>query len=61
MDRAPAPDPHPAATAWQVERGAGRVEAGPCGPVEQPVVQILIGVAVRLRAVHRRGEGFRGH
>lgn len=52
MDRAAALDPHLAASWRQVERGAGRVEAEPCGSVEQPVVQILIGVAIRLNTVH---------
>jgi len=36
----------------QVERGADGVEAEPCGLVEPSVVQILIGVAIRLHAVH---------
>ena len=52
MDRASASDLHFAGTPCQVERGAAGVEADLCESVEPAVVQILIEVANRLRAVH---------
>jgi len=60
MDRAAARDLHQAAVE-QVERGGASVDGTSWDILELALVQILIGVANRLLAVHWRGEGFRSH